>query len=280
VKKTWESDLICENTEMESGAAFGGVPTEETVRGCIRIVRFRTGEKGGAIGHCATLFCPPIWQLSEREFGELRDCLVEELRRMLARYREEDLPFSVMVAGLGNRELTPDALGPETVKGIAVTKEGDGTEGRVLLSAFSPDVAGNTGIETVELIRGAVAAARPRVVLAVDALAARSLDRLAAVVQLVDGGISPGSGVGGHRRAICGETVGVPVIALGVPTVVRCSSLIFDILEEWGVEMDASAASAIRKRGGSLFVTPKEIDLVLRSASLLLSDAINRACET
>jgi GPR endopeptidase len=152
-------------------------------------------------------------------------------------------PITHLVVGLGNSEITPDAIGPFSVRKLNVTRHLRGideklydTIGRCEISALFPGVLGQTGIETVELIRGAAENAHPDVVLVIDALAARSCDRLAATVQLSDSGINPGSGIGNHRKAICRETVGVPVIALGVPTVVNSATLVYDALHKAGID--------------------------------------------
>lgn len=286
MEKYRKSDLICEEGVLESGKMPRGDGWEETTWGHVRVTRWKTKSEKGLPQHSATFFSKSLWQLDEREFTELRDCLTRELRQMLRTIEERKQkasPFSVMVVGLGNRELTPDAVGPETVKGIVVRaptdeKGADGKAGTTSVSAFSPDVVGNTGIETVELIRGAVRATHPHVILAVDALAARSAERLASVIQLFDGGIAPGSGLGKRRTAICEETLGVPVIAVGIPTVVRASALIGEALESCGIGTEDASVRSLLERSGSFFVAPKETDLVLKSASLLLSDAINRAC--
>lgn len=286
MEKYRKSDLICEEGVLESGKMPRGDGWEETTWGHVRVTRWKTKSEKGLPQHSATFFSKSLWQLDEREFTELRDCLTRELRQMLRTIEERKQkasPFSVMVVGLGNRELTPDAVGPETVKRIAVTEPlwAKGSLRRasaVSVSAFAPDVVGNTGIETVELIRGAAQSVRPDVVLAVDALAARSPQRLASVVQLSDGGIAPGSGLGTHRAAICEETLGLPVLALGVPTVVSSSAWLAEALEACGIRTANEALRELLETGRGFFVTPKEIDLILKSAALLLSDAINQAC--
>ena len=189
---------------------------------------------------------------------------------------------SVLTVGLGNPSLTSDALGPETVKHLAVTFPVGNAQSKsargIAISAFAPDVAGNTGIETAELIRGIVNTVRPTLVIAIDALAARSAERLASVIQLSDGGISPGSGLGNRHKEISHRTLGIPVIALGIPTVVPSSAMMAEVLSLVHTSSDARDIQARLEQGRRFFVTPKEIDLIVRSASLLLADAIHRAC--
>ncbi|MBO5269469.1 MAG: GPR endopeptidase, partial [Clostridia bacterium] len=147
------------------------------------------------------------------------------------------------------------------------------------VAAVAPGVLAETGIETVELIRGAANTVRPDLLIAVDALAARSIERLATTVQLSDTGLNPGSGVGNRRKAIDRETVGCPVIALGVPTVVDSSTLVWDALYRAGFsESDlGSEITHVLESGRSYFVSPKEIDALTEYFSDLLAESIDRA---
>ena len=166
----------------------------------------------------------------------------------------------VFVAGLGNRQMTPDAIGPAAVENLLVTRHMVRTlprqfRGFTPVSALCTGVLARTGLETLELIQGAAAHIRPTAVIAIDALAARSRDRLCATVQLSDTGLTPGSGVGNHRRAVDRAALGVPVIAVGVPTVIDGATLCADLLEEAGCPRQALCG-----RGADLFVTPQDID--------------------
>lgn len=190
----------------------------------------------------------------------------------------------VMVAGLGNRRITADALGPMAVDGITVTQhllELDQAlfraVGQISVSALTPGVLGDTGMEAALLVAKAVQAAEPDLVIAVDALAARSVERLGCTVQLSDAGISPGSGVGNRRMALTRQTVGVPVIALGVPTVVHSSTLVRDALEKAGIARTSEQLEQVLRSGESFFVTPKECDVMLEELSQILALAIDEA---
>ena len=199
-------------------------------------------------------------------------------------FRKPDPDFSVFVTGLGNAELTADALGPDTVSKLTATRHLREHElplyreiGCSALSAFAPGVLGQTGIETLELLRGAVRSVKPDLVVAVDALAARSCKRLASTVQLSDAGIVPGSGVGNHRTAITADTLGVPVIALGVPMVVDSSTLVYDALQEAHIDDISDSLREVLENGRSFFVSPKESDVITRQVSELLARAISMA---
>lgn len=191
---------------------------------------------------------------------------------------------SILVAGLGNRDITSDAIGPLTVKHLTVTrhiKELDpplfARLGTLPLSAVAPGVIGQTGIETAALIRGAADTALPSLILCVDALAAKSVDRLAVTIQLSDTGIAPGSGIGNHRRAIDRTTVGAPVLAIGVPTVVDSSTMVSDMLERAGVEEISPSLRRELDNGRSFFVTVKDTDTATGEMAKLIAAAIDRA---
>jgi len=209
-----------------------------------------------------------------------------ELREMAERLsgKRIDADFSLLVIGLGNAELTPDALGPQTVRSISVTRGAihedcvwSLSKHPCRISALATGISAQTGLETVEIVRGIATTTAPDLVLAVDALAAGDTAHLAATVQLSDTGIQPGSGVGRARPALTKETVGVPVLALGVPTVVGTGTLVKDALLRFGFEEEMPEFAELFKDGGSFFVTPKEIDLLLPLLASLLADSIEKA---
>lgn len=188
-------------------------------------------------------------------------------------------PGPVMVAGLGNPAITPDAVGHLVVKDTLVTRHlrrqmpeafaqfGD-------LAALEPGVLGTTGVESVDVIGAVVREVRPGALIAVDALASRSMDRVCRTVQVSDTGIVPGSGVGNARGALSKDTLGIPVIALGVPTVVDAVTLALDVARDAGVELDPEA---LRGSNGSMIVTPREIDSNVQTISRLMAYGINLA---
>lgn len=188
---------------------------------------------------------------------------------------------SVLVCGLGNRSVTPDAIGPFTADTVTVTRHireetgGQGVSPSAYdVSAISPGVVGQTGVETAELMSGVVKCLCPSLVIAVDALAARSVSRLATTVQMTDTGIRPGSGIGQKRRELSRETLGVPVIALGVPTVTSCQTIIYDALSTAGTVLDRAAEREL-DRQQDFFVSLNESDLVVRTLASVLSSAID-----
>lgn len=212
--------------------------------------------------------------------------------------------LSVLVVGLGNREVTPDALGPYVADHLAVNrhivkeygKYAMGMEQADMISAIVPGVMGQTGMESSEIVRGIVAETHPDIVIAVDALAARNSRRLNRTVQIADTGIHPGSGVGNHRIGMTKEALGVPVIGIGVPTVVDAATIVNDTMENFiralessdtlkGVGRELRSYSAgekyefvkelIAPHLNGMFVTPKDVDELIHHISHTLSEAIN-----
>ncbi len=221
----------------------------------------------------------PIGRYITAEFSALSDdethlathaaAIAKELASLLPATGE------VLVAGLGNAAVTPDAIGPQAADMVLATRHIRGEWARSLglcdlrsVAVLRTDVLGKTGMESSEILRGVCRTIRPAAVIAVDALAARSLSRLGRTVQLCDTGIAPGSGVGNARPPLSRDALGIPVIGLGVPTVVDAAT----IVREFGGNTDAEDASA-------MMVTPREIDLMVRRAARLIALAINGALQ-
>ncbi|MGI6264865.1 MAG: GPR endopeptidase [Acutalibacteraceae bacterium] len=202
---------------------------------------------------------------------------MEDTACRLATYLEALLPQTgpVVVAGLGNERITPDALGPKVASMVLATRHIRGEFARAAglsdlrpTAVIAPGVLGQTGVEAGEIVRGVCSAVHPAAVIAVDALACRDLGRLGRTVQIADTGIAPGSGVGNHRAALSADTLGVPVIAVGVPTVVDAATIAMELTgQEDGDPFPA---------GHAMMVTPREIDLLIDRASRLVAMTINR----
>lgn len=285
------SDLACEIAESGNSLCRGAEwKTREIAGFSISELVISTKEAadhlGKPCGRYLTVECGRIDHLSASERRALSHLLAGELRGTVQRltHKGVDSNLSVFVAGLGNADLTPDAIGPQTVRRLTATrhlrhyeKELYRVAGCSELSALSPGVLGQTGIETSELLRGAVNATHPDVMIVIDALTARSCDRLCATVQLSDTGIEPGSGVGNYRRAITYKSMGIPVIALGVPTVVNSATLVWDALQEAGIDGRDPRLQRVLENGKSFFVSPKESDLICESVAQLFAQAIGLA---
>lgn len=194
----------------------------------------------------------------------------------------------VLVVGLGNESITPDSIGPRVMKKLVVTRHIESIDpllyknaGFGKVAAFAPGVLGQTGIESAEIIKSVCQSISPKCVIAIDSLASRRLSRLATTVQLSDGGISPGSGVSNKRAEISRKTLGVPVVSIGVPTVVDAATLAYDLLEESIGETDEKFSGIIDRvlsgGGKNMFVTPKDNDVIAAETAKLLAAAINIA---
>lgn len=193
---------------------------------------------------------------------------------------------SVLVAGLGNDKITPDALGPECVGKLLATRhispelaKSIGFSSLRSVAGVIPGVLGNTGIETAEILEGIAKKIKPGALIVVDALASRSLSRLGTTIQMCDTGVSPGAGVGNKRNKIDKESIGVPVIAIGVPTVVDGVTMTLDILETAGIDIERLFNKEPLKAKENVMVTPKEIDNVIIRAAGFIALGINKALQ-
>ena len=217
-------------------------------------------------------------------FWQRREDFFQRAVRAVGAPLKELIPTEgpVLVVGLGNRAMTPDAVGPLAADHVLVTRHLISAMPRQF-SGFRPvsvlrtGVLGTTGVESAESVRGLAAEVKPACVIAVDALASRRTGRVCAAVQLSDTGIIPGSGVGNHRSPLNAGTLGVPVIAIGVPTVVDSATLAADLLEESGVtDYDAEA---LQKSRQNLMVTPRDIDQQVRDLGKVIGYGINWALQ-
>ncbi len=188
----------------------------------------------------------------------------------------------VLIIGLGNAAMTPDAVGPLAADSVLITRHLIAAMPRHFagfrpVAVFRTGVLGTTGVESAEAVRGLAEEIKPALVIAIDALASRRVGRVCTTIQLSDTGIIPGSGVGNHRAALNRETLGVPVFAIGVPTVVDAATLAADLLEESGVEN--VRPESLQKEGQGLMVTPQDIDQQVRDLSKVIGYGINWALQ-
>lgn len=275
------TDLACESERpcadsSEETVTVGGMPVTVT----------RRREMDG--GRFVTLACGRITARGEGDLPELSRLLAGELRRMACEMlgRQIRADARVLIVGLGNAHMTPDAIGPGTVRRLTVTRHLKACDKQLFealgcceLAALSPGVLGQTGMESGELVKCAAELTSPDLLVAVDALAARSCDRLASTIQLSDSGISPGAGIGNHRMAINRDTVGCPVLGLGVPTVVDSSTLVLDALEKAGMGEGTLSPqmTEVLESGRSFIVSPRDSDEMVELTCRLLAKALDIA---
>lgn len=238
-------------------------------------------EKGSAI------MGKPIGNYITIEVRGLEDdeeCLKKEAVKVLAKELSQLIHFhyrlKMLLIGLGNKNITPDALGPATVEKVMVTRhmflitDADGDDHVSCVSALSPGVMATTGMETSEIIKSAVEITGPEAVIAIDALAARNVERINTTIQISDTGISPGSGTGNMRKDLTEKSLGTKVIAIGVPTVIDSRTLILDNLEGF-LTNPAAVEDYINKKGDPMIVTTSDIDRVIEVFSEIIGEAIN-----
>ena len=279
----YRTDLAMEAREIYSPAE--GVEYSEEQQGDVTVTRLEVQTDSGAEamgkpkGKYITVQMPPLTDsafMPDKRFeavsGEILAMLPDEGKKL------EGL---VLVVGLGNRAITPDALGPRVAQQVLATRHisdelrrSAGFDGLRPTAVLAPGVLGQTGIEVCELIRTLCDDLKPDAVIVIDAMASRKLSRLGCTVQISDAGISPGAGVGNNRPKINSEALGVPVIAVGIPTVVEAETLANDLVSQSNNE---EISEKVSPRGAAMIVTPREIDLLIDRASRLLALSINAA---
>ena len=273
----------------------------------IRITKVKIETEKGAramgkpVGTYITMEAPNMAVPDEEYHREISEELAKYIKELIKIEKED---YVVLVAGLGNRQVTPDALGPHVVDNLVITrhivkeygKYAMGEDAVHMTSAIVPGVMAQTGMETLEIIKGIVKETKPDLVIAVDALAARNSKRLNRTIQIADTGINPGSGVGNHRNGITEETIGVPVIAIGVPTVVDAATIVNDTMENLIAALETSETlkgvgvvlqgynatekyelikELISPHLNGMFVTPKDIDETIKRIGYTISEGLN-----
>ena len=259
------------------------------------------GEKaiGKPIGTYVTIDIKKLKIAQEEELDKASNILSNELKKILDKHIDKS--GEVLVVGLGNIYVTPDSLGPKVINEIEVTRHIINylpqyvEEGTRMVSAISPGVLGTTGIETVEILKGIVDNIKPKLVIVIDALASRSIERISSTVQISDTGIVPGAGVGNTRSEISQKTLGIPVIAIGIPTVVETAVLVNDCLDLFIEKLQDEAKSndylnklkeednyeeikeSLNPKEYNLIVTPKEIDDLIENMTIVVSSGINQS---
>ncbi len=298
-KERFESDQV----EISGVVVEEWYDEEKEIRTTRVVIETENGAKmmGKPVGTYLTVEAPNMAVPDEEYHREISKKLAEDIGELLPEPKEE---VSVLVVGLGNREVTPDSLGPLVADHLHVTrhvvkeygKYAMGEEQVYLVSAVVPGVTGQTGMETLEIVRGIVQETNPDIVVAVDALAARNSKRLNRTIQITDTGICPGSGVGNHRLALNQETLGVTVIGIGVPTVVDAVTIVNDTMENFIAALESSEAlksvgetlrsyneaekqelirELIAPHLNGMYMTPKTIDDTIRRVSFTISEALN-----
>ena len=295
------NDIYKKQNNIEN--QIDGIETEEEEKDQIKISRVKIlneqGEKALAKskGDYVTLDVKNIKTVDEEGIEKIAEILGDELREIIKKHISDT--EDILVVGLGNLYVTPDALGPKVVPEIQVTRHilqympSAMPEDTRPVSAISPGVLGITGIETMEILKGIVDNIKPKMLIVIDALASRSIERISSSIQIADTGIVPGAGVGNTRKEISIKTLGIPVIALGIPTVVDLASITNDCIDLFIESLQQKAMSndylnklrekdnyeeikeALIPKDYNMIVTPKEIDKLIENMSKIVSKGIN-----
>ncbi len=285
VRESFEED----NVEIQGVVLKEDYDKKKDIRVTTVIIRDQKGADamGKPIGTYITIEAPKL----EEEDESFHEPITKEIAKYIKQLAGDVTDREILVAGLGNREVTPDALGPQVVDNLFVTRHLIKEYGRDFseqqktgnISAISPGVMAQTGMETSEVLRGIIRETMPKLVIVIDALAARSVHRLNKTVQITDTGISPGSGVGNNRKALNKESLGVDVIALGVPTVVDAATIVNDTMEQFMAkqgfedkEIHQFMNELKEEIMNNMFVTPKNIDESIKRISFTISEALNK----
>ncbi|MBQ8574537.1 MAG: GPR endopeptidase [Clostridia bacterium] len=273
----FRTDLALERHEVIKADSPEGVVSETFEKNGITFTKIKVTNESGAeslgkpVGTYITAEIPSLVTRSPVD-EEIIEAIGEELRSLLPK------EGTVLAVGLGNTDITPDAVGPESISMVLATRhisaelsESVGLGDLRPVAGFTPGVLGKTGVETAESVKGLAETVKPCAVIVVDALAARRLKRLGNTVQMSDTGITPGSGVGNARAAINKESIGVPVISMGIPTVVDAQTLVNDLTDD--------TKEISREENKRMIITPREIDLVVERASRIIGLSINKALQ-
>ena len=283
---------------------INGIETEEQeINEKLKVTRVKItneeGEKaiGKTIGDYITIDVKDLKIATEDDIQDFATALSQELIKIIG--KSIDKQGEILVVGLGNLYVTPDSLGPKVVKDIDVTRHlikylpQYVEEGTRMVSAISPGVLGTTGIETIEILKGIVQNINPKLVIVIDALASRSIERISSSIQISDTGIIPGAGVENTRKEISKNTLGIPVIAIGIPTVVETAVLVNDCIDIFIEKLQEEAKSndylnkmkeqdnyeeikeLLLPKDYNFIVTPKEIDELIKNMSSVVARGLN-----
>lgn len=303
----FRTDMAVERNDMykKQNGQIDGVEVQNEEKENIKITRVKiTNEEGEKAlnkpkGNYITLDIKNIKTIDNEQIEKISDNLAEELRNIIKEHISDT--EDILIVGLGNLYVTPDALGPKVVPEIEITRHileympKAMPEDTRPVSAISPGVLGTTGIETMEILKGIVENVKPKMLIVIDALATRSIERISSSIQIADTGIVPGAGVNNTRKEISQKTLGIPVIALGIPTVVDLASITNDCIDLFIENLQQKAMSndylnklreqdnyeeikeALVPKDYNMIVTPKEIDKLIENMSKIVANGINMA---
>ena len=289
----FRTDMAIERRDLYRNAnkiedEISGIECEEENHDDIKITRVKiTNEEGQnalqkPIGNYITIDTKKIHNISEEKEEEIIRLFAKELNVIINKHiQKED---EILIVGLGNLNAAPDALGSKVVENIEITRHiklylPNAIDKNIRsVSAFTPGVLGLTGLETLEVVKGIVDKVKPKMVIAIDSLCSKNIDRINKSIQIGDTGIVPGGGVGNKRDELSQDTLNVPVVAIGIPTVLDAATIVLEALDVCEVNYDENdIISKMKLNNFNFIVTPKEIDELIDNMSVIVSEGINRA---
>ena len=289
----FRTDMAIERRDLYRNAnkiedEISGIECEEEKHDDITITRVKIKNEEGEkalqkkIGNYITIDTKKIHNIPEEKEDEIIQLFSKELTTLVDKHIEKS--GEILVVGLGNLYATPDSLGSKVVENVEITRHvklylPNAIDQSVRsISAFTPSVLGLTGIETLEVVKGIVDNIKPKLVIAIDSLCSKNIDRINKSIQICDTGIIPGGGVGNRREELSEETLNVPVIAVGIPTVLDAATIVLEALDVCEVAYNEDhIISKMKLNNFNFIVTPKEIDELIDNMSVIVSEGINQA---
>ncbi len=286
MKNYYRTDLACESIVLEK--SIDGVTTNLFSMNGMDIIKtiieneFAEKSTKRKIGTYLTVYSGRAWLFNEAEKQKIAHVVAENLKNLLSLIKAS--PKNILIAGLGNRFITADSLGPLCIDKLTATRHLKYENKEVVypfseyeISLIAPGVSGQTGIEAYEIVNGLAKVVNADCIIVIDSLASRSMDRLCTTIQISNTGIYPGSGIGNVRKEISKSTTGVDVLSIGIPTVIDSSSLVCSALEAMKITKMPEELKALLNNGQSCFVSLKDTDIIIESMSKIISNAISIA---
>lgn len=287
----FRTDMAVERRDLYRSAnkledEINGIECEVDKTGDTTVTRVKItnheGEKAldRKMGNYITIDMKKINNITTEKEEEIINVFSKELSAIVNKHVQSN--EEILIVGLGNLYATPDSLGSKVVQNIEITRHikiylpNAIDQNTRSISAITPGVLGTTGIETVEIVKGIVQNIKPKLVIAIDSLCSKNIDRINKSIQISDTGIVPGGGVGNRQAELSEATLGVPVIGLGVPTVLDAATIVIDTLNSCDIEVDENKlVDKMQLNNFNFIVTPKEIDTLIDSMTNIVSEGIN-----
>ena len=287
----FRTDMAIERRDLYKNAnkiedEINGVECNKEIIDDIIITRVEiTNEEGERAlqrkkGNYITIDTKKIDNIKEEKSEQIINLFSNELRKIIDKHAKKN--DEILIVGLGNLYSTPDSLGAKVVENTEITRHikiylPNAIDKNIRsVSAITPGVLGTTGIETVEIVKGIVSNIKPKLILAIDSLCSKNIERINKSIQISDTGIVPGGGVGNRQEELSKETLGIPVIAIGIPTVLDAATIVIDTLDVCNITIEENEiVNKMKLNNFNFIVTPKEIDSLIDSMSNIVSEGIN-----